>query len=61
MLKNETSEIFFAKSAKEEGASSENGGKNPQSQTRCICGRPQRTMENVTERNLFECIIIFIC
>ena len=37
MLENEAFEIFFAKSAKEEGAGgSENSGKNLLSQTRCI-------------------------
>ena len=39
MLENETFEIFFAKSAKEKrGGGSENSGKNPLFQTRCICG-----------------------
>ena len=39
MSENETFEIFFAKSAKEKrGGGSENSGKNPLFQTRCICG-----------------------
>ena len=39
ILENETFDHFFAKSAKEEGGGdSENSGKNPLSQTRCICG-----------------------
>ena len=41
MLKNNTFENVFAKSAKEEGGGgSKNSGKSPLSQTRCISGWP---------------------